>query len=665
MMMHRGRDWHLKLNSLFFSLVTLTVFTSLAWGQEDKPRSDEEILEMERLVVTATRTAEELLDVPGHVTVITEEEIRASGASNLAKVLDNKAGVSVSDFGPEGSEKSISLRGSTTSQVLVLIDGVRANNAQNGVVDLSLIPLDNIERIEIVRGGMSALYGADAVGGVINVITKRQTRKEYTLRIAVENGSYLPQKHVKGFGLATSSNDPDFLDLVDTQRATAQLSHDFGPMSLNAAGSFIHAQNAYIFKDGHNENRKRENAELLGGDLWLAARFPMEQGFFDLSGSYLRHRKGIPGTDTLPTPEAEQEDQRIRTTLHFKTERLFTDLLTLDLTTHFTASELSYSDPTYATDSLHRLYSAGAEIVQEALFLEMVSFVYGGSFGYDTIDSTDLSDRERIFGGAFVEIPLYIGERFTLIPAARYDYYSDFYGALGFRLGSAYRLSDSLSIKASLSRSFRAPTFNDLYWPSDAFAEGNPDLEPETGYNADIGFTLAGERLHWDAFLFARYVRDVILWQPGSDGIWRPTNYGEALYPGLEQQLSYRLLESLNLNLGYTFLYSFALSGGLEFEDNRRLPMIPIHEVDFGFSLRDTMNIFSVNLHYESLRYLKTSNASYLPSHFVVNLHFRRKLSEAASFYVAADNLFSESYEVVDGYPMPGLMIRTGVEARF
>jgi outer membrane cobalamin receptor len=89
MMMHRGRDWHLKLNSLFFSLVTLTVFTSLAWGQEDKPRSDEEILEMERLVVTATRTAEELLDVPGHVTVITEEEIRASGASNLAKVPKN------------------------------------------------------------------------------------------------------------------------------------------------------------------------------------------------------------------------------------------------------------------------------------------------------------------------------------------------------------------------------------------------------------------------------------------------------------------------------------------------------------------------------------------------------------------------------------------------
>ncbi len=655
----------LRLGQVLLIVMVLPLFP--VRGQTAESSSDEEVLEIERVIVTATRTEEKLLDVPGHATVITEEEIRASGARNLAEVLDLKAGVSVSDYGPEGQQKSVSLRGSVTSHVLVLIDGTRANNTQNGVVDLSLIPLENIERIEIMRGGTSALYGADAVGGVINIITKRKPSNKYTVRVSIENGSYLPLEHVTGSDPDKSNNEPDYLDLVDTQKARVQLSHDFGGLYLNMAGSFVRAQNGYVFIDDSNESRKRENAELLGGDLWLAARFPLDAGFIDLSGSYVKQKKGAPGMVTSPSPDAEEEDQKIRSTLRFRTERLFTDFLTLDINTHFAVTEISFKnpDPLFPEDSKHTLYSTGAEIVQEALFLESVSFIYGGSISYDMVDSTDLKERERFSGGAFLETPLHIGERLTLVPAVRFDYYSDFYGALGFKLGSVYRLSESLSLKASVSRSFRAPTFNDLYWPAFPWAEGNPDLDPETGYNGEIGFTLLNERLQWDVFLFARYVLDAILWQEVSLDFWRPMNFGEALYPGLEQQLRYRILEPLSINIGYTFLYSFALSGNLEFADNKRLPMIPIHDVDFGFTLQDKMNVFSINAHYESLRYLDTSNHSFLPSHFVVDVHYRRELNETFSLFVTVDNIFSESYEVVSGYPMPSTMIRTGVEAQF
>ncbi len=320
---HLSHHAHLKCR-ICLVVVFLTLSLSVLAQTGGSP-SDEEVWEMEKVIVSATRTEEELLDVPQHATVITEEEIRATGASNLAEVIATKAGVSVSDHGPEGSEKSVSIRGSVTSQVLVLIDGVRANSAQNAVVDLSLIPLENVERIEIVRGGTSALYGSDAVGGVINIITKRTASRDYTLRLSVENGSYLPHRHVTGFGLGTANQDPNFLDLVDTQKATIQLSHDLGAFSLNATGSFIRAQNGYVFKDDNNENRKRENAELLGGDLWLAVRFPWDRGFVDLSGSYLKQKKGIPGTDTTPSPDAAEPDQLMHSNLHFSTEMLFTD----------------------------------------------------------------------------------------------------------------------------------------------------------------------------------------------------------------------------------------------------------------------------------------------------------------------------------------------------
>jgi outer membrane cobalamin receptor len=649
----------------FVLLIVLMVPHFPLLGQTGEPSSDEKPLEIEKVIITATRSEEELLDVPGHATIITEEEIRASGARNLADVLDFSAGVSISDFGPEGSEKSVSLRGSATGQVLVLIDGTRANNAQNGVVDLSLIPLENIERIEIVRGGTSALYGADAVGGVVNIITKREPSNEYTLRVSLENGSYLPAEHRTGLGADESNNKPDYLDLVDTQKAKIQFSHDLGGLYLNMAGSFVRAENGFVFVDSNNNNRKRENAELLGGDLWLAARLPLSMGFVDLSGSYVIQQKGVPGLESAPSPDAEEQDQQIRSMLRFRTERLFTDLLTLDINTHFGMTEISFEnpDPLFPEDSKHTLYSVGAEVVQEALFLEPISFVYGGSFGYDTLDSSDLEERDRFFGGAFLETPLYIGERLTLVPAVRFDYYSDFYGAFGFKLGSAYRLTDSLSLKASVSRSFRAPTFNDLYWPAFPWAEGNPDLDPETAYNGEIGITLMTERLQWDSFLFVRYVLDAILWQEVSPGFWRPENFGEALFPGIEQQLRYRILDPLTINISYTFLYSFALSGKLEFGNNKRLPMIPIHDVDFGFTLQDKLNTFSASAHYESLRYLDTSNDSFLPSHFFLDLHYRRNLSESFSFFLAADNIFGEQYETVADYPMPGTMIRTGVEA--
>ncbi len=647
---------------LFLSTLLLTFCLSIS-AQTDGSPTDEDVLEMEKVIITATRTEEELLDVPQHATVITEEEIRAMGASNLAEVIDEKAGTSISDFGPLGAQKSVSLRGSTTSQVLVLIDGVRTNNAQNGVVDLSLIPLDNIERIEIVRGDMSALYGADAVGGVINIITKREATKDYTVRIQVENGSYLPQEHVKGYGLDKEKAEPENLDLVDSQRISLQMSHDFGPLMLNSSGSFFRAQNGYIFKDLNNEDRKRQNAHFLGGDASLALRFPFQSGFVDVSGFYLKNNKGIPGKASSPTLNAEQSDQRVRGVLHMKTDHFFTDLVTCDINTYVSSSEIGYEDPDAGFDSLHRLVSTGGELVQELLLFESMTIIYGLNASYDTLDSTDVGERNRVYGGAFIETPLYLGERLILQPALRIDYYSDFEAAFGARLGAVYNITETLALKTSLSRSYRAPTFNDLYWPADVYAEGNPDLEPETGYSGEVGLTFMSEHLQWNGFLFARYIQDVILWQSGTDDIWRPSNYGEALYPGTEQHVRLMLLDHLTLHVSYTFLYTYVLSGEFVFSDNKRLPMIPLHEADFGFQYNDGKNMIYVNAHFETLRYLKTSNIVYLPSHFVVNVRYRRQLSDRVGIFLGADNLFGENYEVVPGYPMPGLMIRTGLEA--
>ncbi len=162
-----------------------------------------------------------------------------------------------------------------------------------------------------------------------------------------------------------------------------------------------------------------------------------------------------------------------------------------------------------------------------------------------------------------------------------------------------------------------------------------------------------------------RYVKDVILWQPGEDDIWRPSNYGKGLYPGIESQLTISFLNYFSFTLNYTLLYTFALSAGYAFEDNKRLPNIPVHAIDTGFSYHRNKNNLSVNTHYQSLRYHEIENRSYLPSYFVVNIHYKRILTDHFSLLFSADNVFNESYESMSNYPMPGLFLRTGIEAVF
>ena len=203
---------------LVFSLLFVCVLSwpgaVLVFGDEGTPPSSDSAppVTTEEVVITATRRRQEALDVPRHVTVITTREIERSGARNLGDLLERSSGVRVADYGPEGAIQVLSLRGSSATQVLVLVDGLRAPGSHGGA-DLSLIPLEGVERIEIVRGGASALYGADAVGGVVNIITRKQA--EGKLKLSFENRGYIPREAIAGTGSEEHVEEGSVADLVD------------------------------------------------------------------------------------------------------------------------------------------------------------------------------------------------------------------------------------------------------------------------------------------------------------------------------------------------------------------------------------------------------------------------------------------------------------------
>jgi outer membrane cobalamin receptor len=666
------------LARLFMILMIISFFTMLLHGSEDPEpdacfplkegesdiadadENDKPIqITLGEVVVTATRTGDSVFNVPQHVTIITDEEIKKTGVKNLSEVLEKKTGLSVSDYGPEGSLKSVTIRGSTTAQVLVLVNGIRANGSHGGA-DMSLIPLDNVERIEIIRGGMSALYGADAVAGVINIITRKKGKPFF--RIKLENGSFLPQQALRGSGSSEYLAPPDFISLIDTQKLHLGFSLPLEPLSITCSLNGIRAANEYAFIDLTNERRIRENADLLGCDGSIELCYDVKDGHIGFSGSGLYHEHGVPGQLGSLTPDSVQKELQFGGTLGFMTEKLFTDLLTLDLKGYCNYYSLDYTDPHNAVDSTHDSLSTGCDLAQEVFLTPYFSLLYGGTFSYDRLESTDMGNRQRINSAGFIEIPISPSSYFTIQPAARYDYFSDFGNSFTCKAGFIWHLSESQSIKGGFAHSFRAPTFNDLYWPADSFAEGNPGLEPETGYSGDLGISGVNRNISYNLFGFFRYIEDVILWLPGTDNIWRPSNHGRGIYPGIEASCAIGFLDTFQVSLDYTFIYSFALTGDIELWDDKRVPSVPLHNLTVQLTHNGEKIMYYISAHYEGKRYLSATSNAFLDPYLLVDLHFKLFLTKDATLFFSIDNLFDESPRSIGNYPLPGCMFRTGFE---
>jgi vitamin B12 transporter len=647
--------------------VYVALVATFAWSGLAAPLSAQDSgsgIELDEVEVTATRIPERAADAPQAVWVVTAGDIAARGAATVADAVRVAAGVALADYGPEGSQKSVSLRGSTTNQVLVLVDGRRVNDAFSGLVDLSNVPADRIERIEVMRGSGSALYGGDAVGGVINVITKGGAAP---LVLRLENGSYIPESRVLDFGFNKKETDADFLDLVDTQRLSVSAAPALGDAIVRFGGSFTRAANAYTYTDANSERRGLQNAGFVGGDASVGVGLPFLAGKLsaDLAGNY--SEKGVPGTMSDPTPNASQADAGASLAARYAAETSFSELASIDASFRAAWSRIDYSDAdTPANDGLHDIGTATFDVAQRYLASDSLAVAYGTSTSYTRAWSDTVGERERWTAAAFAE-PAFGSGALSFRPSLRYDWYSDFspnepLSGLAGQFGVAYKLARGKALKLSLSRAYRVPTFQDLYWPAAAGVEGNPDLVPESAYEANFAYELREKSLSYTASAYVRYSRDVILWQPGDDGVWRPSNYGAALYPGIEQELRADLGGGYSLAANYSYLRSYGLSGGLSFADNKRLPMTPVHTLNGTIAYAAERFSWSTTARYVGKRYLKLANAAFLPAYFTLDAAAKWKASKRYAAYIAADNLFDEEYEVVDGYPMPGTRIRIGLE---
>jgi outer membrane cobalamin receptor len=493
--------------------------TIVVWGMGfvSGVRAEEADVKLPEVVVTATKTEKDPKDVTQSVTVITAEDIKKSGARNVAEVIGGTVGTSVTDQGTPGSLQTLSVRGSEYAQVLVLLDGVRLNSPRDGGFDLSQLPLplDDIDRIEILRGPASALYGADAVGGVVNVITRKPAAAQSSIEGTA--GSH-------GYDLLSAGQSGSVGGLQYRLSASRETS------------------------DGFRTNSDMDRTTVGGRIGYDVSR----ESSLDLAASYIGKEVGAPGSTDYLTSFARQWTHSTVSGLGFRS-RLSKDL-DVKIKTFYNNDILTYRWDLLTPASRHESLSYGADGQFDWTLNSSNTFTGGAEARADSLDSTDSGEHATRLWAGYAQDEITLGEQLIVLLGVRYDDHSVYGDTVSPKASARYLVAGSGTIiRASAGRSFRAPTFNDLYW-NDAYGnKGNPNLQPERAQEYEAGVEQPfGKGITIRVSGFERKVKNLIEWAPTFPS--SPRNIGRAKIFGAEAGVHLKVLTALAWDAGYTFL---------------------------------------------------------------------------------------------------------------
>jgi len=339
-------------------------------------------VEIGKVVVTATKTEMEISESPQSISVIGKEEIQNSPDRTIGEILQRAPAVLVNQNGPMGSLAVPQVRGSTSGQVLILVNGQRLNDAQNGQYDLNSLPVlkEDIERIEVLRGGASALYGSEALAGVINIITKTPTDKPST-SVSASYGRF------------------------DTQQYS--LAHRWKPGPLHYGISLAREKS-----DGYRENSDSD-VWILGGEVGYS---PTSRSEVKFSARYIQKEVGAPGPVNFPDPDDRQKDDN--TLLNLSYQGQFTPQLKLGFKGWYNQYRNTFDSGTrgilsMGTSALHKSYETGGDLQATYQLGKSNLFMGGLEVIEDRVNSASFGVEQATRGAVYLQDEIELGEPLT------------------------------------------------------------------------------------------------------------------------------------------------------------------------------------------------------------------------------------------------------------
>lgn len=442
----------------------------------------------DEIVVTPTRAPQKLTDTLAATTVLTRSDIEASGAIDLPALLQGLPGVEISQTGGFGAQASIRLRGAEADHTLVLVDGLRVNSVSTGATAVEHLAIDDIERIEIVRGNVSSVYGSEAVGGVVRIFT-RQSRGAIKPRINAGVGTDDFRSFSAGIGG----------ELMPGLHFDVSAGH-------RESGGFSSVRRQYIpapwvFDANDLDDDEASNAHFsfslshrLSERFSWGANARQDRADVDYDGSYSNHGEQNLAAYSLYVQGQPLDNWFSKLTAGQSSDELDNDLNGAATDRYRTRIDQLLWENTYAAGRY--LIRFGVEAQDQALSSNQV-----------------YSEQDRQAVSAYSGVGVQFGAHdFDL--SARYDHYSDFGGHTTGRAAYGYQFAPALKGYAALATAFKAPTFNDLYLDYPPFYYANPKLKPERAQSAELGLNYALGGQFVQAALFYSRTRDLIAIDP-------------------------------------------------------------------------------------------------------------------------------------------------------
>ena len=646
-----------------FIIILIVFFIIQAIPAQEIISSGSDSIVTGEILVESNRLKMKNSEAPNKIQVLDEYILKSLNGGRLNDALEMTDAMFIKDYGFNSGIKTISLNANQSEHTLILVNGIKLNSRQNAQVDLSLYDLDNVKRIEVSKGGSSALYGSEAIGGVINIITKDPDMlKPFYAVFKGEFGSYGLRKFYGKLQQAVIKN---------------MLSYSLSYSDERAGNNY-----RFNFKNGLDEFiKERENADYNTQSVFFNADLSLKKkSLLNFFTSYSFFERGVPGIEAGYSPgTARQLDYVMISSVNYSKD--------INKKIHI-KSGIDYKY------SLQKYFDAETFTLQVKLnsFYKLNSYIHSSSIGFDNssgfgaetgyeismnnISSNETETGELVQGALFAaskyEFTGTVIPKITIYPSVRYDYFSNINqknvitGKFGINIKPLEKTE--LHIKSSIGNNFAAPTFNELYWKD----LGNKDLRPEKSVCIDAGIYYMFNFAVQNEIELSYYnisTTDRIVWTPVTGSIWKPVNIGRVKSEGIDVSVKSGIKagSNIDINLRVNYTYGVAVKKNIDFPGdpsyNKQLIYLPEEMVKSVFVINylttsKLLKSVSLNLFYRfaTRRYTNLENTSFIPRYDVAdaNLGFGFRLFNTGfNIKLAVNNILNEDYSVLPGYPMP------------
>jgi vitamin B12 transporter len=602
--------------------------------------------------------------------VIEKTDIERRQTQDLATLLEEVLDIGITAKGAYGNKSDINIRGFNTERIGVLINGVPANDPRTGEFDVSQVDLSNVERIEVIYGGSDSAYNiTGAMGGTINIITRKQQAPGWSFGGGLSNTGYLTGAYNKRHsgGRVDSAR---WEDLADTQKLDAFATFGGEALSAKLSLSAANANNHYLYKDTKGFARRKESNEVrdAGANLDLAWSFS-DYGVLSSITDFFYAKRSFPVTG-YSAGSAEADDLKLRETVNLSLPVFLRDDLSMEAAADVTLTDSDYGAVISSADQYLTAINRWGWHPLEALTLRS-----GVDWRFIHVDSTDNGTQTGNAGGAFLAAEHKPWKFLTLTASIK--------GATNLadivpipKGGFVWSVLDTdaaqMAVKANCFRTFKFPDFDDLYRRSfDGLYTGNQDLKNEDGLGVDATVELLlGDFLNVSCSAYGQRNSNAVHWvKHGSQ--WRPENtvrsefYGGDIRPAITFNFKQGPFSRLKLGLNYQLQFSYLTTEGYGYTNPVRIPYMPTHIAGGSVDLEWKTGSLLASAHWESRRYADILNLMPLEPYCLVNATVNQEIGKRLTLSANVRNALNWLYTSFAEYPMPGTSFTLSARVRF